>query len=55
MKDYYEECVTIELNPHTGDAELQDTMSFEEYLCDANGYDGELYVCFDEFIDQFRN
>ena len=51
MKDYYEECVTTELNPRTGDAEPQYTMSFEDYLWDTDGYDGELYTCFDEFID----
>ena len=51
MKDYYEECVTIDLNPCTGDAELHCTMSLEEYLNNIDGYNGELYVCFKEFID----
>lgn len=51
MKDYYEECVTIGLNPYTGDAELQYTMSLEDYLNDTDGYDGELSACFEEFID----
>ena len=56
MKNYYEECVTIGLNPYTGDADLQYTMSFEDYLSDANGYNGELYVCFEEFIDnEYQN
>lgn len=51
MKDYYEKCVTTKLNPRTGDTELQYTMSFEEYLQNSDGYDGELYACFGEFID----
>lgn len=51
MKDYYDECVITRLNPCDGVVEPQYTMSFEDYLSDSDGYNGELYAYFYEFID----
>ena len=47
MCKYYEEVILEDIRP--------DEYSFAEYMNDY-GYDGEIYICFDEFYDcEFKN
>jgi hypothetical protein len=47
IKNYYTECVHIVGNDEPS---ISYAMSYEDFISET-GYDGAIYVCFDEFIE----